>query len=129
MSHQPSIPLIVTVGCLWVATSMGCAGKAPPTQPSATIVSVEGASTTYHTRDWNGQSVTVRVPSQSPADIKGKDVEGSVRATETAIDPTTNHVKVRTSEGQTIALEMAPASRKAMQVGDPLLFTVPKPLR
>ena len=129
MAHQPSAPIIVTVGFLWVATSLGCAGKAPPTPPSATIVSVEGVSTTYRTRDWNGQSVTVRVPSQSPADIKGTDPEGSVRATVTAIDPTANHVQIRTAEGQTIVLEMARAARKDLQVGDPVLFTVPKPLR
>jgi len=98
-----------------------------PAEPRATIVSVEGASTTYHSRDWNGQKVTVRVPSQSAADIKGKDVEGNVRATVTAVDPTTHRVKVRTREGQTIVLEMAPGSLADLKVGDPLLFTVPKP--
>jgi len=98
-----------------------------PAEPRATIVSVEGASTTYHSRDWNGQKVTVRVPSQSAADIKGKDVEGNVRATVTAVDPTTHRVKVRTREGQTIVLEMAPDSLANLKVGDPLLFTVPKP--
>jgi hypothetical protein len=130
MSHQFSLPLVVTVGFLWMATSLGCKGMTAltePTEPRATIVSVEGAGTTYRSRDWNGQSVTVRVPSQSAADIKGKDVEGNVRATVTAIDPTTHRVKVRTHEGQTIVLEMAPASLADLKVGDPLLFTVPKP--
>ncbi|SRR5712691_2110337 len=130
MSHQFSLPLVVTVGFLWVATSLGCSGMIAPTEPTeprATIVSVEGASTTYHSRDWNGQSVTVRVPSQSAADIKGKDVEGNVRATVTAVDPTTHRVKVRTREGQTIVLEMAPDSLADLRVGDPLLFTIPKP--
>jgi hypothetical protein len=115
----------MTVAVLWVATAIGCAGKAAPPL-SATIVSVQGASTTYHTRDWNGQSVTVRAPSQSSADIRGMDTQGSVRATVTAIDPTTNHVQVRTSEGQTVVLAMSPATRKELRVGDPLLFTVPK---
>ena len=130
MSHQFSLPLVVTVGFLWMATSLGCKGMTAltePTEPRATIVSVEGSSTTYHSRDWNGKSVTVRVPSQSAADIKGKDVEGNVRATVTAIDPTTHRVKVRTHEGQTIVLEMAPAYLADLKVGDPLLFTVPKP--
>src|SRR3989442_10994844 len=136
MSHQFSLPLAVTVGFLWVVSSLGCStvsslmgSKEPtePTEPRATIVSVEGASTTYRSRDWNGQSVTVRVPSQSAADIKGKDVEGNVRATVTAVDPTTHRVKVRTHEGQTIVLEMAPDSLANLKVGDPLLFTVPKP--
>jgi hypothetical protein len=130
MSHQFSLPLVVTIGLLWVVSSLGCASMIAPTEPAeprATIVSVEGASTTYHSRDWNGQKVTVRVPSQSAADIKGKDVEGNVRATVTAVDPTTHRVKVRTREGQTIVLEMAPDSLANLKVGDPLLFTVPKP--
>ncbi len=130
MSHQFSLPLVVTIGLLWVVSSLGCASMIAPTEPTeprATIVSVEGASTTYRSRDWNGQKVTVRVPSQSAADIKGKDVEGNVRATVTAVEPTTHRVKVRTSEGQTIVLEMAPASLADLKVGDPLLFTVPKP--
>lgn len=134
MSQQSSLALVMTVGFLWMATSLGCStisnligGSTEPTEPRATIVSVEGASTTYRSRDWNGQSVTVRVPSQSAADIKGKDVEGNVRATVTAVDPTTHRVKVRTREGQTIVLEMAPAYLADLKVGDPLLFTVPKP--
>jgi len=135
MSHQFPLPLVVTVGFLWMATSLGCStvsslmgSKEPtePTEPRATIVSVEGASTTYHSRDWNGQIVSVRVPSQSAADIKGKDVEGNVRATVTAVDPTAHRVKVRTQEGQMIVLEMAPATLAGLKVGDPLLFTVPK---
>ena len=130
MSHQFSLPLVVTIGLLWVVSSLGCASiiaPTEPTEPRATIVSVEGASTTYRSRDWNGQKVTVRVPSQSAADIKGKDVEGNVRATVTAVDPTAHRVKVRTREGQTIVLEMAPDSLANLKVGDPLLFTVPKP--
>ena len=129
ISHHSTLPLVVMVAFLCAVTSLGCADRATPPQasaPSATIVSVEGASTTYHTRDWNGKPVTVRVPSQSAADIKGKDVEGNVRATVTAVDPTTHRVKVRTREGQTIVLEMAPDSLADLKVGDPLLFTVPK---
>ena len=127
MSHPFSLPLIVTVGCLWMATSLGCKGMRAPTEPRATIVAVEGASTTYRSRDWNGQTVSVRVPSQAAADIKGKDVEGNVRATVTAVDPTAHRVKVRTQEGQTIVLDMAPTTLAGLKVGDPLLFTVPKP--
>jgi len=64
----------VTIAFLWAVTSLGCADRAAPLQasaPSATIVSVEGASTTYRTRAWNGKTVTVRVPSQSATDIRG----------------------------------------------------------
>src|SRR5262245_50519984 len=106
-------PLVATVAFLWVVIALGCADRATPPQtsaPSATIVSVEGASTTYHTRDWNGKPVTVRVPSQSAADIRGKDAQGTVRSIITAVDPASHYVKVRTSENQTIVLAMAPGS-------------------
>ena len=129
IAHHCSLSLVVTVVCLWAVTSLGCADRATPPQasaPSATIVSVEGASTTYHTRDWNGKPVTVRVPSQSAADIKGKDVEGTVRGTITSVDPASHHVRVRTSEGQTIVLAMAPGSLAGLKPGDRLIFTVPE---
>jgi len=108
---------------------MICAVNAAPTQPVATIVSVEGATTTYHSQDWNGQTVTVQVPSQSSADIKGRDAQGIVHATVTAVDTTINRVKVHTPEGQTIVLDMSSASLTSMQVGDPFTFTIPEPPR
>ena len=126
MSHKSSITLVVTMGCLLVATAMVCAINAAPTQPVATIVSVEGATTTYQSQDWNGQTVTVQLPSHASEDIKGRDAQGSVQATVTAIDTTTNRVKVQTPEGQTIVLDMSPASLTSMQVGDPLTFTIPE---
>ncbi len=129
ISHHPSLPLVVTVAVLWAVTLLGCADRAAPPQastPSATIVSVEGASTTYHTRDWNGKPVTVRVPSQSVADIRGKDTEGTVRATVTAVEPASHRVKVRTSEGQTIVLAMAPGSLAGLKPGDRFIFTIPE---
>ena len=129
MSHKSSITLIVTVGFLLVATAMVFAGNEALGQPVATIVSVEGATTTYHSQDWNGQTVTVEVPSHSSADIKGMDAQGIVRATVTAVDTTVNRVKVHTPEGQTIVLDMSPASLTSMQVGDPFTFTVPGPAR
>jgi hypothetical protein len=129
MSHKSSITLVVTVGCLLVTTAMIFAGNEAPGQPVATIVSVEGATTTYHSQDWNGQTVTVQVPSHSSADIKGRDAQGIVRATVSAVDTTINRVKVHTPEGQTIVLDMSPASLTSMQVGDPFTFTLPEPPR
>ena len=129
ISHHPSLPLVVTVTVLWAVTLLGCADRTAPPQtsaPSATIVSVEGASTTYHTRDWNGKPVTVRVPSQSVADIRGKDTEGTVRATVTAVEPAAHRVKVRTSEGQTVVLAMAPGSLAGLKPGDRFIFTIPE---
>jgi len=127
-AHHASLPLVVTAAFLWTVTSLGCADRATPPQasaPSATIVSVEGASTTYHTRDWNGQTVTVRVPSQSAADIRGKDAEGTVRGTITAVDPASHRVTVRTAERQTIVLAMAPGSLAGLKPGDRFIFTLP----
>ncbi len=109
--------------------SLGCADRAAPppaSAPSATIVSVEGASTRYHTRDWNGKLVTVRVPSQSTADIRGKNADGIVRAIITAVDPVSQRVKVRTSENQTIVLAMAPGSLAGLKWGDLFIFTIPE---
>ena len=129
MSHPSSITFVGIVGCLLVATAMICAVNAAPTQPVTTIVSVEGATTTYHSQDWNGQTVTVQVPSHSSTDIKGRDAQGIVHATVSAVDTTINRVKVHTPEGQTIVLDMSPASLTSMQVGDPLTFTIPEPPR
>jgi hypothetical protein len=116
------------VAILWAVIGLGCANRATPPQanaPVATIVSVAGASTTYHTRDWNGKPVTVRVPSQSAADIRGKDAEGTVQAVITDVDPATQRVKVRTSEGQTITLAMAPSALAGLKKGDLFIFTIP----
>jgi len=131
LAHHAALPLVGMVAFLCVTTMVGCTDRtAPPSNaPRATIESVEGASTTYHTRDWNGKPVTVRVPSQSAADIRGKDAEGTVRATVTTVDTATHRVKVRTSEGQTIVLSMAPGSLAGLKTGDLFLFTVPEASR
>ena len=135
ISHHFSLSLIVVFACLWAVTSLGCADRATPPQASAqsaTIVSVEGASATYHmrdTRDWNGKSVIVRVPFQSAADIRGQNAEGTVRAIITAVDPASQRVKVRTSENQTIVLAMAPGALAGLKWGDLLIFTIPEASR
>src|SRR5919108_5656291 len=129
IAYHASLPLVGMVAFLWVTTVVGCADRAAPPPPNAsraTIESVEGASTTYRTRDWNGKPVTVRVPSQSAADIRGKDAEGTVRATITAVDTTTNRVRVRTSEGQTIVLAMEPGALAGLKAGDRFVFNVPE---
>ena len=129
-AHHAFLPLVGLGACLWVITVVGCADRiAPPPAPRATIESVEGASTTYQTRDWNGKPVTVRVPSPSAAAIRGKDAEGTVRATITAVDSATNRMRVRTAEGQTIVLSMAPDALAGLKPGDPVIFTVPEASR
>jgi len=128
IARDTSLPLVVTVACLWAVIAVGCADRATPPQasaPSATIVAVEGASTTYHTRDWNGKRVTVRVPSQSVTDIKDHDADGTVRATVTSVDAASQRVRVRTSEGQMIVLAMAPEALAGLKAGDHIVFTKP----
>ena len=122
------LSLVVTVAGLLAITSLGCTDRATPSQasaPSATIVAVEGASTTYHTRDWNGKRVTVRVPSQSVTDIKDHDADGTVPATVTSVDAASQHVRARTAEGQTIVLAMAPEALAGLKAGDRIVFTKP----
>jgi hypothetical protein len=128
ISHLVVLRLAVMVGVLGAVTVLGCADRATPPQasaPVATIVAVEGASTTYQTRDWNGKRVTVRVPAQSATDIKDRDADGTVRATVTGVDPASQHVRVRTAEGQTIVLAMAPKDLAGLKPGDRLVFTRP----
>lgn len=127
MPHKSSLTLALTFGFLVGTTAMVGAANDTQVPPMATIVAVEGATTTYHSQDWNGQTVTVREPSHSSGDIQGRDAESVVRAQVTAIDTTIHQVKVRTPEGQTIILDMLPASLVHMQVGDPLTFTLPVP--
>src|SRR4029434_8010997 len=128
ISHHASLRLLVLVGMLWAVKVSGCAERRAPPQasrPVATSVSVEGASTTYHTRDWNGKRVTVRVPSQSVTDIKDKDADGTVRATVTSVDTASQHVRVRTSEGQTIVLAMARDTLAGLRAEARMVFTMP----
>jgi hypothetical protein len=127
-ARSPSLSLVLTLACLCAVISVGCADRATPPQasaPSATIVAVEGTSTTYHTRDWNGKRVTVRVPSQSVADIKDHDADGTVRATVTSVDAASQRVRVRTAEGQMIVLAMAPEALAGLKAGDHIVFTKP----
>ena len=127
MSYRSSLALVLTIGCLGLA--LGSASSKATDQPSATLVAIKGATTTYRSIDQHGKVVTVQVPSQSTADIRGADAQGNVHATVTAIDMTTNQVKVQTPAGQTIVLALAPAALKGLQSGDSFTFTVPVPPR
>ena len=99
---------------------------AAPRQPSAQLVAVEGASTTYRLKDYNGQIVEAVVPSQSITDIQTQSADGTVRATLASVDRATNQVKVVTQEGQTLVLEIAPDALKGMQIGDTFELVIPQ---
>src|SRR4029453_432636 len=124
IAHQSSLARLVTVGWVWIVLAF-VGTSTVMAQASARIVSIEGAGTTYQSIDRDGKPVTVRVPSQSAADIKGKDAQGNVTGTVTALDLTQRRVKVQTSAGQTIVLELSPAALTGMQVGDTFTFAVP----
>lgn len=123
--HPSSLARFVTVGCVWIVLALVGTRSDVMAQASATIVSIEGAGTTYQSIDRGGKPVTVRVPSQSSADIKGKDAQGNVTATVTALDVTQRRVTVQTPAGQTLVLALSPAALTGMQVGDTFTFTVP----
>jgi hypothetical protein len=93
--------------------------------PSAQLVEVEGASSTYHLIDRDGRLVTVVVPSQSIGDIQQHSPDNTIHATLASIDSTTNHVKVVTREGQTLVLSVAPAALQGLQIGDTVQFVLP----
>src|SRR4029450_2498972 len=73
--------LFVTVGCVWIVLALVGTSREVTAQAKATIVSIEGATTTDQSIDGDAKPVTVRVPSQSAADIRGKDAQGNVTAT------------------------------------------------
>ena len=93
-----------------------CSPHAALRQPVARLVAVEGASTTYGLKDYNGQVVTAVVPSQSSADIQGQ----------STADQATNQVKVVTRAGQILVLEMAPEALRGMQIGDTFQLVFPR---
>jgi len=123
--HPSSLVRFVTVGCVWIMLALVGTSGDVTAQVSATIVSIEGAATTYQSIDRDGKPVTVRVPSQSSADIKGKDAQGNVTGAVTALDMTQGRVTVQTAAGQTIVLALSPAALTGMQVGNTFTFTVP----
>lgn len=85
-------------------------------QRKGKIVSVEGADVVYEIDQGDGSTATVRMPSQSSADIKTEDPNGFVKTTIIAIDTETNRVKLRSEMGQRIVLELSPDKIKQMQI-------------
>jgi len=124
-AYPSSLARVVTVGWVWIVLALVGTSSAVMAQASATIISIEGAGTTYQSIDRGGKPVTVRVPSQSAADIQGKDAQGNVTGTVTALDLPQRRVKVQTAAGQTLVLALSPAALTGMQVGETFTFAVP----
>src|SRR4029450_4511175 len=112
-AHQSSLARFVTVGWVWIVLALISTSSTVMAQASARIVSIEGAGTTYQSIDRGGKPVTVRVPSQSAADIKGKDAQGNVTGTVTALDLTQRRGEGPTPPGETNVLVLCPAPLRA----------------
>jgi hypothetical protein len=97
--------------------------------PSAQLVEVEGASSTYRLIDRDGRVVTAVVPSQSIGDIQQNSPDNTIYATLASVDSATHRVKVVTREGQTLVLRVAPEALQGLQIGDSVQFVLPAPQR
>jgi hypothetical protein len=125
MLYRSSLALVLTIGCLGMV--LGGARSEAADQPSATMVAIAGATTTYRSQDRHGKVVTVPIPSQLTTDLKGADAQGNVHATVPAIDLTRKQVKVQTPAGETVVLALAPAALADLQIDASCTFTVPAP--
>ena len=126
MHYRSFFVFVMTVGGLVAAMTMGGAIHHAAAQVRATIVSIEGATTTYHSIDRDGKVIPVQVPSQSSTDLKGKDAQGTLQATVTAIDPSSNRATVQTPAGQTLVLALEPAALTSLRMGETYTFQLPE---
>jgi hypothetical protein len=102
-------------------------------QPAAKIISIEGATTQYQVIDKDGKVVEVEVPRQSSSAIQTDSPtqnEKTVSATVASIIPQTNPprtllVKVVTTQGQIVTLEMPTAVFDGVQTGDIITLQIP----
>ena len=126
MHPKLRIALVLAFGvCIGVAPLAFAASDTAGPLPSATVVSPEGTTTTYHVRDMHGRMVTVEVPSLASPDVRVSDpAQGTVAATVMAVDGQTNQVKVRTQEGQILVLNLPPETVSGMRVGDQFMLSI-----
>lgn len=104
--------------CVWAANTAG-------QLPSAMVVSPQGTTTTYHIRDMGGRMLTVDMPPLASPDVKVSDpIQGTVAATVMAVDARTNQARVRTREGQILALRLPPETAMGMRVGDQFTLSI-----
>jgi hypothetical protein len=135
MYRKPGTVFILTVAVLCAGVTFAPLGAFGQKMPRANVVTVEGATTTYHVTDMGGKQVVVNVPSQSMTDIRTKhqgsarpgsqsgQATGTIPAEVVAVDTQTNMVKVRTQAGQIIKLEMM---ADGIQIGEQLTLVVPQ---
>lgn len=114
--------------CLLVLVSPVAFAADQPSKPlpAAQLITVEGASHTYQSIDYDGRVITTTVPAQSIADIQTNNPDGIVHATIVSIDLTTDRVKAQTDAGQVLVLAMAREDLESMRIGDTFTLTVPQ---
>jgi hypothetical protein len=132
MYPKPYTILPLLVG-LWLAIiALAPSSTFAETRP-ANLVTVQGATKEFQTRDWDGRLVEVEIPSQSFRDIqtsngspRGSGMTGptdkTVPVTVVAMDTQRHIVNVRTQYGQTLTLNM---DTTGMQIGETLTLVVP----
>lgn len=131
MTAKAYVTLVVALSVLVVTAPVGLAANRASVQtPTADLVAVDGASITYHVRDMGGRFVTVHVPSSSAADIRTSRTDPrTVQGTVVSVAKRSNQMRVRTHEGQTLTLALAPAALASVRVGGPLTLVMPAAAR
>jgi len=120
------------------ATLVMAAAQVSDQLPTAKIVEVEGATTTFQSRDWDGRLVEVEVPSREYSDIRtsgttqanrssmGGQYARTVSATVVAINQPSKSVTVQTQQNQMLVLQMPAGNLADMQIGERLTLVVPR---
>ena len=125
------LPMLAGLGLILVAlVPLSTFGETRP----ADLVTVQGASKEFQTRDWDGKLVAVEIPSQSFRDIQTSNGDSrgmrgmtessdkTVSATVVSMDQRQHIVNVRTQYGQTLTLAMHTAG---MQIGETFTLVLP----
>ena len=132
LSTSRVMPLIAG-GLLYAMASCILAPATVLGQPAAKIISIEGATTQYQVIDQDGKVVEVEVPRRSLSAIQPDSLaqnEKTVSATVASITPQADPprtflVKVVTTQGQIVTLEMPAVAIDGMQTGDMITLQVP----
>lgn len=130
--------LRLACGLLGVAVTYTWAAEPSAPAPSeAQIVEIQGATTTYQSRDMHGNLVEIEVPTTAPTRVRtgatppanasgtvdgaGKTVEARV----VAIDTLKHTATVQTQRNQTLTIQLPADTLATMQIGEQLTLVLP----
>ena len=133
MLSTSRVMLLIAGGILYAMASCILAPTTVLGQAAAKIISIEGATTQYQVIDQDGKVVEVEVPRRSLSAIQTDSLaqnEKTVSATVASVTPQADPpqtflVKVVTTQGQIVTLEMPAAALDGMQTGDMITLQVP----